>query len=217
MGEVKIGVAAFRGRIPFRAADRKSKRIIGAGSVGFPCPTTIASLVSARRPWFSAVDSRSFARRFFEDADNVLARSRLLQYDTPQEERMAARIGYNVGVDLVSVTRMEGIMARWGRKFLHRVFTADEIEYCGKRYVPARSFAARFAAKEAFVKAVSRKEPGGIRYRDVEVVMDEDGVPALRPHGTAKAALGEGYAEVSLSHEENLAVAVVITCSEVAS
>lgn len=130
---------------------------------------------------------------------------------------MAGPNSYNVGIDLVSVARLEGVVARWGLKFLERVFTKAEIEYCKSRHVPARSFAARFAAKEAFVKAVSGKKPGGIRYRDVEVVVNDNGVPALRPHGTAKLALGKGHAEVSLSHEENLAVAIVITCSEVTS
>ena len=122
-----------------------------------------------------------------------------------------------VGIDVISVARIEAVMTRWGAKFLERVFTSGEIEYCKSRHVPARSFAARFAAKEAFVKAVSGKRPGGIRYRDVEVVVNEGGVPALRPHGTAKLALGKRRAEVSLSHEENLAVAIVITCSEVTS
>ena len=122
---------------------------------------------------------------------------------------------YSVGIDLVSVTRVERLMERWGDKFLERVFTAGEIEYCMRRYAPARSFAARFAAKEAFVKAVSAGKPGGIRYRDVEVVIGDHGVPALRPRGTAETALGKGHAQVSLSHEGDLAVAVVITCSEV--
>lgn len=128
---------------------------------------------------------------------------------------MTGSSNFSVGVDLVSVARLEGVMGRWGSRFLDRVFTAGEIEYCNSKYSPARSFAARFAAKEAFVKAISRETPVGMRYRDIEVMVGDDGVPALVAHGAAKAALGRGYARVSLSHEENLAVAVVITCSEV--
>jgi len=120
-----------------------------------------------------------------------------------------------VGVDLVSIPRIEVMVDRWGRRFLERVFTGAEIEYCRSRYAPAGSLAARFAAKEAFIKAVSPAGPGGIRYRDVEVVMSDDGVPGLRLHGRAKAALGRSEALISISHEGELAVAVVITCPEV--
>jgi holo-[acyl-carrier protein] synthase len=122
-----------------------------------------------------------------------------------------------VGIDLVSITRIERMVRRWGRRFLERVFTGEEIEYCESRYAPAGSLAARFAAKEAFIKAVSGVGPGGIRYRDVEVVMNDDGVPVLRPHGKAKTALGGSHVRVSLSHEGDLAVAIVITCPEVKS
>lgn len=122
-----------------------------------------------------------------------------------------------VGIDLVSIKRIELMVGRWGRRFLERVFTRAEIEYCESRYAPAGSLAARFAAKEAFIKAVSGTRPGGIRYRDVEVVVNGHGVPRLRPRGTAKTALGESHTSVSLSHEGDLAVAVVITCPEVKS
>ena len=122
-----------------------------------------------------------------------------------------------VGIDLVSITRIERMVGRWGRRFLDRVFTRHEIEYCEGRYAPAGSLAARFAAKEAFIKAVSGLRPGGIRYRDVEVVVNDHGVPRLRSHGTAKTALGRSHARVSLSHEGDLAVAIVITCPEVKS
>jgi holo-[acyl-carrier protein] synthase len=130
---------------------------------------------------------------------------------------MGGSCTYGVGVDLVSVERIQRVIGRWGAKFLDRVFTAGEVEYCQRRHSPERSFAARFAAKEAFVKAVSRRHSGSIRYKDIEVVVDGRGVPTLTAHGNAKTALGGAHAEVSLSHEENLAVAVVITCSEVAS
>jgi holo-[acyl-carrier protein] synthase len=122
---------------------------------------------------------------------------------------------YSVGVDLVSIGRIQRIIGRWGGRFLDRVFTAGEIAYCKGRNSPAESFAARFAAKEAFVKAVSRGHPGGIRYKDIEVVVGADGAPAITAHADAKAALGGGFAAVSLSHAEDFAVAVVITCLEV--
>jgi holo-[acyl-carrier protein] synthase len=159
----------------------------------------------------------ALARCFFKGSDYILERFGVLQYDTPQEESMSGQDRCSVGIDLVSVTRIEGMMGRWGRKFLERVFTAGEIEYCSGRHTPARSFAARFAAKEAFVKAVSAGRPGGIRYRDVEVAVGERGRPLIRPRGAAEVALGGGHAALSLSHEGDLAVAVVIVCPEVTS
>jgi holo-[acyl-carrier protein] synthase len=149
--------------------------------------------------------------------DIILERWYLLTYDTPQEERMGDSAKLGVGVDLVSITRIERVVDVWGRRFLERVFTSAEIDYCESRSAPAESLAARFAAKEAFIKAVSETGLTGIRYRDVEVVVDDRGVPRLRPHGTAKTAVGQSRTSVSLSHEGDLAVAIVVTSPEVKS
>jgi holo-[acyl-carrier protein] synthase len=130
---------------------------------------------------------------------------------------MTGRETYGVGIDLVSVDRIEQVIKRWGRRFLERVFTKGEIEYCSGRPAPARSLAARFAAKEAFIKSVSGRPAAGIRYRDVEVVIDGAGVPRIKTHGTARAAAGLSSVSVSLSHEENLAVAIVLRSPEVKS
>jgi holo-[acyl-carrier protein] synthase len=121
------------------------------------------------------------------------------------------RCGLSAGVDLVSVDRIEGILSRWGEKFLRRVYTDAEIAYSMARANPARSLAARFAAKEAFFKAVSPWRTGPIGHRSIEVVIGENGVPAVRPHGRAETALGGRLACLSLSHEGQYAVAVVVT------
>jgi holo-[acyl-carrier protein] synthase len=118
-------------------------------------------------------------------------------------------------VDLVSVGRIDGLLKRWGTRFTRRVYTESEIEYCLRAPSPARSFAARFAAKEAFFKAVSSARRGPIGFRDIEVVMGDDGGPRIRYHGRAAEALGRRRAALSLSHEAGLAVAVVITSPEV--
>ena len=91
---------------------------------------------------------------------------------------------------------------------LHR--RRDRLLQCRRSSGPL-SLAARFAAKEAFYKAVSpwRGEPIG--HKSIEVVVGEDGVPAIRPHGNARRALGDRAASLSLSHEQDLAVAVVVT------
>ncbi|MFZ1948374.1 MAG: holo-ACP synthase [bacterium] len=121
--------------------------------------------------------------------------------------------GLSAGVDLVSVERIETMLARWGEKFLRRVYTDGEIAYCMARANPARSLAARFAAKEAFYKAVSAWREGPIAHKSIEVVVCDNGVPAVRPHGRAEAALGRRAATLSLSHENHYAIAVVVTCA----
>jgi holo-[acyl-carrier protein] synthase len=131
------------------------------------------------------------------------------------ENGMAKIHGLGVGIDLVSVTRIEQIVEKWGAKFLRRVFTDGEIAYSTSRARPALSFAARFAAKEAFFKAVSRRKVGGIGFKHIEVVIGEDGIPSLVAHGPARRALAADSAALSISHDRELAVAVVVTSPEV--
>jgi holo-[acyl-carrier protein] synthase len=133
------------------------------------------------------------------------------------EDGMVESSGLSVGIDLVSVARIEGLLDRWGRKFLHRVYTDGEIRYCLGRHRPAMSFAARFAAKEAFVKAVASRSKGGIGLKSIEVVVDDDGIPHLRAHGPAATALGAQRATLSISHDRDLAIAIVITSAEVST
>jgi holo-[acyl-carrier protein] synthase len=119
--------------------------------------------------------------------------------------------GVTAGVDLVAVDRIERMMARWGDKFLRRIYTDGEIAYSRSKAFPARSLAARFAAKEAFYKAVSPWRGGPIGHKNIEVVVSEGGGPAILAHGNAGKALGNRTVCLSLSHEQDLAVAVVVT------
>ena len=117
-----------------------------------------------------------------------------------------------LGVDIVSVSRIEAALARHGDRFLTRCFRPDEIALArGRGAAGAATLAARWAAKEAFVKAVGAGA-GVFGYRDVEVVSD-GAAPRLSLHGAAAAILAErGGADVmvSLSHERDVAVAVVV-------
>jgi len=117
-----------------------------------------------------------------------------------------------LGLDLVSIPRFERFLARHGERGLHRLFTPGEREYCRALAAPATSFAARFAAKEAFVKALGTGL-SGLCWTDVEVVRTAAGKPALRLHGAAAAAAerrGARATQLSLSHTADLAGAVVI-------
>lgn len=118
-----------------------------------------------------------------------------------------------VGVDIVAVARIAALLDHHGRRFVERCYLPAESDFCDARG-PGRAaaYAARWAAKESFMKALGRGT-AGLRARDIEVVRRHDGSPALRLHRTAAAALaaaGGSRALVSLSHEREFAVAVVI-------
>ena len=119
-----------------------------------------------------------------------------------------------VGIDLIEVTRVERVLARYGDRFLERVFTPAEILYCRAR---PPELAARFAAKEAVAKAlgvgVRMIARDGINWRDVEVIGDMRAKPLVRLYDRAAERAGElGLTEwaVSLSHTREHAIAFVV-------
>jgi holo-[acyl-carrier protein] synthase len=117
-----------------------------------------------------------------------------------------------IGVDLVDVNRIEAIIYRWQQRFLKRVFTDVEIRYCNNKKNPAQRFATRFAAKEAFIKALFPKNQEGICYRDIEIDQ-KDNRPAVNLYGTVKEAatqMGVKRTHVMLSHDGNYSIANVI-------
>lgn len=118
-----------------------------------------------------------------------------------------------IGVDIVKVDRIEKAVERWGHRFLGRIFTPAEIEGCQKRARSAQCLALRFAAKEAFAKALGLGMRQGLRWRDIEVVHDNFGKPDLLLHNQALRlfeALEASKTWLSLSDEFESAVAVVV-------
>ena len=116
------------------------------------------------------------------------------------------------GTDIVHVARLGRSLAR-GPSFAREVFTSEERRYCELRHRPAQHFAARFAAKEAFLKAVGVGVFSGISLQDIEVVKDEVGPPRLRLGPSAARALervGARRSHLSLSHERDYAIAFVV-------
>ncbi|HVO25572.1 MAG TPA: holo-ACP synthase [Candidatus Margulisiibacteriota bacterium] len=115
-----------------------------------------------------------------------------------------------VGVDIIDVARIQAALGhpRTGERFRARVFTGEEIAYCGRRRNAAESFAARFAAKEAVMKALGQ----AYGWREIEVVR-ASGPPTLRLYGRAQeraAQLGVRRIHLSLSHTATLAIAYVV-------
>ncbi len=119
----------------------------------------------------------------------------------------------SVGVDIVEVYRIRETLARTPR-FAERVFTEKERAYCdAKGMAAAQSYAARFAAKEAFLKALKTGWRGKITWQDIEVVSGENGVPDLEIRGAARKILenlGANKIHLSMSHTTEHAIAQVI-------
>jgi holo-[acyl-carrier protein] synthase len=119
----------------------------------------------------------------------------------------------STGIDIVEVYRIEETMARTPR-FGERVFTQAEREYCdAKGVAAAQSYAGRFAAKEAFLKALKTGWRGKITWQDIEVINDADGVPSLNISGEAAGLLktsGADQIHLSISHTSEHAVAHVL-------
>jgi len=116
-----------------------------------------------------------------------------------------------IGIDIVDIVRIKNVATRTPR-FLQRVFTAQELDYCFKKKDPFPSLAARFAAREALRKldVVFIK---GMRFHDTEVAVDKDGKPLLLLNGNAlEMAVKAGIKDfaISLSHSQEQAIAVVI-------
>jgi len=120
---------------------------------------------------------------------------------------------YAVGTDLVEVSRIEKIIEKWRERFTRRVYSEGEIRYCSRRTYPAQHFAARFAAKEAFLKGVGLGMAGGVGFRDVEVINRAEGKPELGFHGKAREMVdraGITESHISISHTDRYAVAFVV-------
>jgi holo-[acyl-carrier protein] synthase len=118
-----------------------------------------------------------------------------------------------IGVDLVETARIQSSLDRFGDRFIQRVFTQLERDYCSGMPFPARHYAARFAAKEAVSKAFGTGICSQLGWRDIEVNRKETGEPFIILHGQA-AALAQKlhllHALISLSHSDNYSVANAI-------
>lgn len=116
-----------------------------------------------------------------------------------------------VGLDLCLISRMERALSRSDGRFAARVFTDGERQYCDGKASPSQHYAARFAAKEAILKALH--VPDGLSWHELEVIQGSNGGPAIALHGAARQAaerLGVSKLHVSLTHQGDSASAVVI-------
>jgi holo-[acyl-carrier protein] synthase len=120
---------------------------------------------------------------------------------------------YGIGIDIVQISRIETVIERWGYRFLKRVFTESEIAFCQAKARPAARFALRFAAKEAFAKALGSGFRDGLGFRQIEVQKNPNGRPLLGLYGKSKEVTqnrGITKTHLSLSDDGLYAVAMVL-------
>jgi len=117
------------------------------------------------------------------------------------------------GIDIAEVPRIAESIQRFGDRFLRRVFTEGEVNYCDSKANRVERYAARFAAKEAAMKALGTGWSRGVRWRDIEVVRHPGGRPTIEFHGKAAEFAGRLNARnvaLSLPHTAEQAIASVI-------
>ena len=117
-----------------------------------------------------------------------------------------------LGFDATDIPRVRDVFARYGERFLHRVFTDAEIAYCTRQRDPVPSLAGRFAAKEAAMKALGTGHSRGVLWHDIEVLR-HGGPPQLRLSGGALRrfdAMRARRSLVTITHAETLAMAQVL-------
>ena len=117
------------------------------------------------------------------------------------------------GIDIIEVPRIADSISRFGDRFLHRIFTEGERRYCDSKANRIERYAARFAAKEAAMKALGTGWNYGVRWRDVEVARQPGQRPTIVFHGKAAefaSRLGAQHAALSISHTAKQAIAQVI-------
>jgi holo-[acyl-carrier protein] synthase len=114
-----------------------------------------------------------------------------------------------IGTDIVLVARIEEALEKYGERFLRRIYTEGERTYCEAQKHKFQHYAARFAAKEAFSKAIGTGLTGDMTWTSVEVVKRRSGEPFLRVQGKIAEKYGSCKLHVSLSHTSESALAMV--------
>lgn len=120
---------------------------------------------------------------------------------------------YAVGIDIIEIARVGKVLERHPERFLRRVFTPEEVAFCRGR-VP--EIAARFAAKEAVMKALGTGARG-LAWREIEILPNQRGKPLVYLHGDAQkrgAAIGLRGIDISLTHSNEFAIAAVVGAAD---
>lgn len=118
-----------------------------------------------------------------------------------------------IGTDFISVERIKSIIEKRGEKFLNRIFTPSEIEYCRSKKSPWVHFAGRFAAKESVFKVLKTGWGLGVRWKDVEILNNKGGAPWISIKGQTKVIAEKQHIRqilLSISHDRKYATATAV-------
>jgi holo-[acyl-carrier protein] synthase len=119
----------------------------------------------------------------------------------------------HIGIDIIEIDRIKEAISRWGKRFLNRIYTEAELNLCQGK---TESLAARFAGKEAIMKAITAPLTAAT-WKEIEILSGSEGEPVVLLHGHSLIAarkLGLSGFEISLSHSRENAIALVIGCRE---
>jgi holo-[acyl-carrier protein] synthase len=120
---------------------------------------------------------------------------------------------HGIGNDIIEIERIERSIERYGQKFLDRIFTKEEQNYCLKHHHSPRNFAGRFAAKEAVVKALGTGIREGVSWLDIEIINDAEGKPCVSFSTKLQETFPNTQIHLSISHAKQYATAVAILVS----
>jgi holo-[acyl-carrier protein] synthase len=119
---------------------------------------------------------------------------------------------FGIGIDLIETKRVEKMVAK-GRQYLEAIFTENEMDFCEAKANKHEHYAARYATKEAVLKAMGTGWRGGLAYSDIEIVHEESGQPKVVVRGKVRKFFDQNKIQqtsVSLSHHKEIAIAVII-------
>ncbi len=116
-----------------------------------------------------------------------------------------------IGVDIIEIDRIRKIIERFDDRFLKKIYTENEIDYCINKPNKYQHFAARFAAKEAIYKALSETEQKIANWKNIEVFNQKDGLPIVKTYGKLKEYLSDDKEiKLSISHSVNYVVCFAV-------
>lgn len=115
-----------------------------------------------------------------------------------------------VGIDIIEVSRVKTAIEKWGERFLRRIYTVNERKYCENLERPFKSFAGRFAVKEACMKALGTGWTDGVKWTSFEIINEQNGKPRLLTDATIQHLLGNKQILVSMSQTDEYAAALAI-------
>jgi holo-[acyl-carrier protein] synthase len=123
---------------------------------------------------------------------------------------------FGIGIDIIEIIRVEKMVAK-GRQYLEAIFTENEMNYCDAKARKYEHYAARFAAKEALLKALGTGWRGGLAYSDIEIIHEESGKPEVVVRSEIRKFFNRNNihkTSISLSHTKEIAIAVIILENE---